>query len=207
MSRRSRSPRRFNLGAGLGIAVALTLFLFPAALAAGSEPECAHGTHQSVVAGIVNATGCWTQATVSGATVYTAALDDNPDGIDLNGLVITGDKGTGLRINASTRAVTSVKISDASPASVQLNSKNWPKNGSVQTLGSPFRISFIAPTAGTFQLADLHFGSNSSPARSRAYRRSETSRRACCSSPAASARWTSPIRWPASSRSRTSRSR
>ncbi len=158
MTRRSRSL--LSIAGAVGIALALTMILLPAALAAGSEPECAHGTKQSVTAGIVNATGCWTQATVAGATVYTAAFADNPDGIDLNGLVITGDKTNGLQINASTRAVTSIQVSDSSPASVQLNSRNWPIAGKVQPLGSPFRISFVASTSGTVQLADLHFGSN-----------------------------------------------
>src|SRR5947209_17705362 len=104
----TRSPLRILIA--LGIAAALTISLFPSGLAAGDEPAFAHGTKQSVKVGIVDATGCWTQATVNNATVYTAAFADNSDGIDLNGFVVTGSTGDGLQINAGTGAVTSITI-------------------------------------------------------------------------------------------------
>ena len=144
----------------LGIAAALTILLFGPALAAGNESACAHGTKQSVKVGVVDATGCWTQATVSGATVYTAAFADNKEGIDLNGFVVTGQDGDGLQINADTRAVTSITISTGRATSVQLNSRNWPTAG-ITTLGTGTVISFNAPTDRPLTLDTLHAGSGS----------------------------------------------
>jgi hypothetical protein len=144
----------------LGVAAALTILLFPSASASGDVSSCPHGTKKPVEVGIVIATACWTQATVSGATVDTAAFADNPNGIDLNGFVITGALGNGLQINEKTNAVTSIQTSSGRPVSVQLNSRNWPVAGQVQALGSPFVVSFSAPTSGSLQLTDIRLGSN-----------------------------------------------
>jgi hypothetical protein len=159
--RHTGSTRRLRVGLALGVAVALSILLFPSASAIGDETTCAHGTNQAVTAGVVTATGCWTQATVSGATVYTADFADNEEGIDLNGFVVTGKDGDGLQINATTRAVTSITIATGNATSVQLNSRNWPTQGSITPLGDKATISFQAPTNQPLTLDTLHLGKGS----------------------------------------------
>jgi hypothetical protein len=140
--------------------------VFPSVPAAGDEGTCLHGTRQTVEAGIVKAVGCFTQATDgNGATVYTAAFDDNGAGVDLNGFVVTGDKGKGLQINTDTRTVRSIAIATGNADSVFLNSRNFPLNGQVNRLGTaPLQLAFIAPlntSNASVLLEDLHLGSNS----------------------------------------------
>ena len=158
MPRATHSSHAFRIVVGLALAAALTVVLFPSALASGEEPACEHGTHQAVKVGVVDATGCWTQAMVSGATVYTAAFADNKDGIDLNGFIVNGGAGDGLQINAGTRAVTSITIATGKLTSVQLYSHNWPSAG-INALGTGTVISFAAPTDQPVTLDTLHFGS------------------------------------------------
>ena len=167
---RSANRRRLRLGAALAATalVALTVVSVPAA---GEEGSCAHGTKQTVEAGIVKAIGCFTQTTDStGATIYTAAFVDNKEGVDLNGFVVTprdGDKNTALQINGTARTVRSIALGTGDAAFVYLGSRNWPVQGQVFRLGgatSPLKLSFIAPlnTSGAgVLLEDLHFGMNS----------------------------------------------
>src|SRR5262249_2685487 len=102
--------RRFNWGV-LPIAVgalAAVAMLVLTPRAATEEASCTHGEHKTIEVGIVKAIGCWTQTTTGGQTVDTAAWEDQKEGIDLNGFVLTGPKGGGLQINESTRRVTSI---------------------------------------------------------------------------------------------------
>lgn len=146
-------------------AVTLGTLVF-AARAASDEaaPQCPAGEHRAVEVGIVRAVGCWTEATKEGATIYTAPFESQIEGIDLNGFVLTGEKGGALQIDAGTREVTSVALSqEAAPTAdeAQINSRNWPLAGKLSPMGSPLKIDFEAPERSNLQLEDLHLGSNS----------------------------------------------
>jgi hypothetical protein len=142
--------------------VALLLAFAPSAgtQTVGAE-GCGGAAKLTVDVGIVKAIGCWTQSTVDGATVYTARYDNQKDGIDLNGFVVTGPKGGGLRINTSTRRVTSVAVDAGADDRAQLNSRNWPGEGQINPLGGPLKLDFVAPMNSPLLLEDLQLGSNS----------------------------------------------
>ena len=60
-----------------------------------------------------------------------ARFQDQEQGIDLNGFVLTGPTGGALTINAGTREVTTVVNSESESLNqAQLNSSNWPVPGS-----------------------------------------------------------------------------
>ena len=148
------------------VAAALLGTLVFAARAVSDEaaPQCPAGAHKAVEVGIVRAVGCWTEAAKEGATIYTAPFGSQIEGIDLNGFVLSGEKGGALQINGETREVTSVALGEeAAPTAdeAQINSRNWPLPGKLSPMGSPLKIDFIAPERSNLQLEDLHLGSNS----------------------------------------------
>jgi hypothetical protein len=149
--------------AGFFVAAALLGTLVFAARAASdvAAPSCPAGEHRAVEVGIVKAVGCWTQSTKEGVTIYTAPFESQIEGVDLNGFVLTGQKGGALQVNAGTREVTSVALTEG-PGNdqAQINSRNWPLTGQLNTMGSPIKIDFIAPEKSSFDLEDLHLGSN-----------------------------------------------
>ena len=138
--------------------IALTMATRPAA---GATPNCKGGTTaKTVEVGIVKAIGCWTQATPNGQTVYTGAWEDQDKGIDLNGFILTGRKGGGLRINMVTREVASANVTGSGDDKTLINSNNFPTPGEIHGLGDPLKLDFTAPEHSGLLLEDLHLGSN-----------------------------------------------
>lgn len=135
--------------------------VFVARAASETSAECKGGTHKEIEAGIVKAVGCFTEATQGGATVYIGKWEDQVEGIDLNGFVLTGKKGGALQINAGNREVKTVAL-QAGPGNdeAQINSVGWPVSGQMRTLGDPIKIGFVAPAKGEVTLETLNLGSN-----------------------------------------------
>jgi hypothetical protein len=149
-----------GLSMALLVALALASLLLVTRPAAGATPICHGGQAQTVEVGIVKAIGCWTQSTKNGGTLYTGRWEDQDQGIDLNGFVLTGPKGGGLQISAGTREVVSVDLGGGDNRA-QLNSRNWPTAGQINPLGGLLKLDFIAPEHSGLLLEDLHLGSNS----------------------------------------------
>lgn len=110
---------------------------------------------QTVEVGIVKAIGCWTRSTGDGATIYKAALAEQPDGIDMNGLVVTGPASAVLQINTTTRVVRLVSRTGET-AFAQLESRNWPRQGELFPVGLPMKLDFVAPQNSDLLLANVH---------------------------------------------------
>jgi hypothetical protein len=121
-----------------------------------STAAAADCTKQTVEVGIVKATGCWTKSTVGGDTVYTAPFADNPDGVDMNGFIVSGGGGARLQINLTTRVVRSVSVSGGTYL-VQLKSRGWPNPSEPFPLGLPMKLDFIAPQNSDLLLTNVHF--------------------------------------------------
>jgi len=161
---RSRAVRLWDLrrsGRVLIPAAVLAGLVFTAGGASGATPSCSNGEYRTVEVGIVKAIGCWTESTQEGATVYTARFQDQEQGIDLNGFVLTGPTGGALTINAGTREVTTAVSSESEALSqAQLNSSNWPVPGQLAPIGEPIKLDFEAPEKSELELEDLRLGSN-----------------------------------------------
>jgi hypothetical protein len=127
--------------------------------ASAAGPNCKGGEARTVETGIVKAIGCWVQSTENGDTVYVARHEDQDEGIDLNGFVITGPAGGGLKIDPTTGEVESVALAEGNQLEyVQLNSRGWPAPGKLTPLGEPLKLGFVAPASGKLLLEDIRFG-------------------------------------------------
>lgn len=147
------------------VAVAAVLALLTLAPSASPQEEggsCTRGEKRTIDVGIVKAIGCWTESESGGNEVYTGRWEDQPQGIDLNGFVLTGPKGGGLRIDTGTREVKSVAIEPGNGRDVtQINSRNWPAQGLNKVGNGPVKLDFVAPLNSAIEIEDLTFGASS----------------------------------------------
>lgn len=148
-----------GIGWVLAGAALLAALVLTAGGAAAAGLSCDKGEARTVEVGIVKAIGCWVESTEGGDTVYTAANADQPEGVDLNGFVLTGPDGGGLKIDPTTGEVESVALTPGPHNDyVQLNSRNWPIKGELTPLGDPLKLGFVAPAHGELPLEDVRLG-------------------------------------------------
>ncbi len=155
-----RSRGRTRL-ASLPLALALLGGLVFAGGAASETTEsCKDGEREEVELGIVRASGCWTVVDAAGGKVYTARWEDQVNGVDLNGFILTGEPGAGLQIDLGNRHVAGIALKKGASPKVQLNSANWPEAGVIRPMGDPIALEFVAPEETELLIEDLVFGSN-----------------------------------------------
>ncbi len=157
---------RSRVSLAVASAALLAALVFAAQASSETPAACKHGERRAVEVGIVKAVACWTQVGESNETVWQAAYADQPEGIDLNGFVLTGPEGGALRINPNKHTVYTIAITaGVNLEQAQLNSRNWPVPGKLTPIGGRIPINFEAPEKGEVLLEDLRFGSGSGIAR------------------------------------------